>query len=293
MTQDTTLGIFTQFANLNAIEQEIVSGTWTAAKNAYVPRSNFPVGSVILAENDQGESKLFSGCNVENRFFTPTICAERNAITSAVAAGYRKILKAALVCQKYQGPGASPCGLCRQVLVEFGRDAEMFNMADSQNNVRRFMVCELLPAASATAVPFAQLPPHTKRLVKRLDALSRQSYVPYSKRPAAAIVTAANSRGSFRHFSGIADDNSSYGGSALAECVALRAARTAAFDRQVSIAVTVEAPSAFNPIEGECLQVLREFGVKTKVLLVGPDKSVVQSSVEELLPDSFGPESLA
>lgn len=288
----TTLGIFTQFAELSDLEKEIVSATWKAAENAYAPRSNFPVGSVILAENEHGERKIFSGCNVENRFFAPTICAERNAITTAVAAGYRKILKAALVCAKYQGPGASPCGLCRQVLVEFGRNADMFNMADSANNVRRFKVSELLPAAGGGAVSYADLSPNAKKLVDRLGKLAHKSYVPYSRKPAAAIVRAANKRG-FRDFVGLADDNSSYGGSASAECVALRNARSAGYDRDVTIAVTVEDNKAFNPIEGESLQVLREFGAQARIFLVGADGSVVFSSVDELLPDSFGPESLA
>jgi len=57
--------------------------------------------------------------------------------------------------------------------------------------------------------------------------------------------------------------------------------------------VNVDDQHAVNPIDGECLQVLREFGRLTKVLLVGKDLSVVRSSVAELLPDSFGPESLA
>lgn len=48
-----------------------------------------------------------------------------------------------------------------------------------------------------------------------------------------------------------------------------------------------------NPIEDECLQVLREFGLGTKVFLVGPDRSMVESSVDELLPNSFGPVALA
>jgi cytidine deaminase len=292
MMQEKTLGVFTRFEDLDPIERKLVKGTWDVAENAYVPRSKFPVGSVLLVQNDQGDKRLFSGCNVENRFFPPTICAERNAMTTAVAAGYRKLLRAALVLKNYQGPGASPCGVCRQVLVEFGCDAVMFNMADKQCNVHKFLVCDLLPAASGEKVPFEQLPGQTKRLVKRLESLRQKSYVPYSKAPHAAMFIATNGNNATRQFIGVSDDNASYGASALAETVAMRAARTAGYDRNVTLAVMVDDALAHNPIDGACLQVLREFGENAKVLLVGNDRCVVHSNVDELLPDSFGPQSL-
>lgn len=287
------LGVFTPFESLEKEEKELVLGTWDVAKHAYVPRSHFPVGAVLLAANEAGDIKTFAGCNVENHFFNPTICAERNAMTSAVAAGYTRLLKIALVIANYQGPGASPCGLCRQVLTEFGCDATVFEVWDKQNNVHKFTVRDLLPAASGTPVPHAQLSAREKRVVKRLKALLPRAYVPYSKAPHAALVVATNAGGAVRHFGGVSDDNASYGGSALAELVALRTARTAGYDRAVTLCVTVDDPTHHNPIEGECLQVLREFGLDAKVLLVGADGTAVRSSVFELLPDSFGPESLA
>lgn len=289
----STLGSFTTFTSLEPVEQQLVSGTWKVAENAYTPRSQFPVGSTILARNAQGDTKIFHGCNVENRFFAPTICAERNAATTAIAEGYREFLKVALVCKKYQGPGASPCGLCRQVLTEFGCNAVVLNMADADSNVRKFTVADLLPAATGKLTAYADMCPASKRLVTRVRGLLPKSYVPYSKQPHAAIFTAANGNGKIRHFNGVSDDNSSYGGSASAECVAMRSARTAGYVRSIMLTVTVDNPNGHNPLDGECLQVLREFGLGTKVLLVGPDKSAVESSIAELLPDSFGPESLA
>ena len=257
---------------------------------------------------------MFTGCNVENRFFPATICAERNAMTAAVAAGYRRLLQICLCCKKYQGPGASACGVCRQVLLEFGADAEMFNMADLDSNVRRFKVVDLLPAAAAVPVPFDHLPKTIQLVVRALSKLKARSYVPYSKEQRAALVVAANTEGLRRAFRGVSDDNSSYGASALAECVAMRSARTAGFTHDVMLAVTVDDPSVINPIDGECLQVLREFGAGSQILLVGNQDAtnnrsnnnnnnnrpssknsslVVHSSVDELLPDSFGPEALA
>jgi cytidine deaminase len=293
MTTEALLGSFVRFDSLEPVEQELVKGTWTAAENAYVPRSNFPVGSMILAANAEGHTKIFRGCNVENRFFAPTICAERNAVTTAIAEGYTKLLKVALVCKKYQGPGASPCGLCRQVLTEFGCDADLFGMADEHCNVRKAKIADLLPAATAPATDFAQLSPVLKRLVRRTVGLLPESYVPYSKKQHAAVFVAENSDGKTRHFAGVSDDNASYGGSASAECVAMRGARTAGYTRNVTLAVSVDDVHAHNPIDGECLQVLREFGLEAKVLLIGPNREVVEATIVELLPDSFGPQSLA
>ena len=292
MTQDKVLGVFTSFDSLTTLERELVLGTWQVAENAYVPRSSFPVGCVILAENSRGETKSFAGCNMENRFFPSTICAERTAAGAANAAGYRKFLKVALVCKNYQGPGSSSCGLCRQVLTEFGRDAIILGMADKQNNVFKFPVSDLLPPATGQIVPAAQQSAATRRLVKRVAALQAKAYVPYSKRPHAAVFVASNSHGVTRHFPGVSDDNASYGGSALADCVAMRSARTAGYDRKVTLVSTVADLHAPNPIEGECLQVLREFGLEGQILLVGPDGSVVFTSLVELLPDSFGPHSV-
>lgn len=292
-TQNKFLGTFTRFDDLSPIEKKLVKGTWLVAENAYIPRSNFPVGAVILAQNEAGKTKTFAGCNVENRFFTPTICAERNAAVAAVAAGYRKFLKIALVCKRYQGPGAICCGLCRQVVAEFGWDADVFSMADADSNVYKFKAGEMLPAAGGGEIPFGLLTASEKRLVDRLLSLVPRSYVPYSKLPQAAIFSACNENGVRKSFIGISDDNASYGGSALAACVAMRSARTAGYSQNVSLALNVPDPKAVNPVEGECLQVLREFGLEGKVLLVSNDRSVVCTNLEELLPDSFGPHSIA
>jgi len=285
----TPLGIFTKFTDLSAVEQQLVRGTWDAAEHAYVPRSDFPVGCVVLALNGAGQTAIFSGCNVENRFMPATICAERNAITSAVVAGYGKLLKIAFVCKRYQGPGAHSCGLCRQVQTEFGLDADVLAMADADSNVFKCKVADLLPAASGAAVACDALPASDRRIVKRLHALCERSHVPYTNKQRAAAFIAANHAGKRRQFPGVTDENTSYGGSALAEAVAMRTARTAGYCSEATLAVTVDDPTAPNPIDGECLQILREFEPEARVLLVGNDLSVVYTCLSELLPDSFGP----
>lgn len=288
------LGIFTNLNDLSEAEQEIVRLAWTGANNSadhhLCFKSDFPVGAGILATNDKGKSKKFCGCNVENAWFPPTICAERNAATTAALEGYKHFQIVSVLCRKY--PGGSPCGLCRQVLVQFGRDAVLLNIVDHDSNVRKALVGDLLPAANAKPVSYDDLSEGEQKLVKRLVGLKSRSHVPYSKSPRAALFIASNDKGHERIFNGVSDDNASYGGSALAEAVAMRTARTAGYSKNVTLIATIADPTAVNQIEGECLQVLREFGADAPILLVGPDKSVVKTTLEELLPDSFGPEAL-
>ena len=67
--------------------EDMIELALKASKNAYVPYSKFPVGACVLTEN----GKVYTGCNFENSSFGLTICAERNAVGSAIADGERKI----------------------------------------------------------------------------------------------------------------------------------------------------------------------------------------------------------
>lgn len=91
----------------------LVDAATRAATFAYAPYSHFPVGAAVLTTGGQ----IFTGCNVENAAFGETICAERTAVTTMVAAGFREIDTVAVVGGN--GP-CWPCGACRQVLAEFG-----------------------------------------------------------------------------------------------------------------------------------------------------------------------------
>lgn len=97
----------------------------SAALLAYAPYSKFRVGASVEAEKG-GESRRFSGCNVENASYGATMCAERVAIFSAVAADFRNFSLLALSTldsADQAGLSArSPCGLCRQVMSEFFSD---------------------------------------------------------------------------------------------------------------------------------------------------------------------------
>jgi cytidine deaminase len=92
----------------------LIEAATAVRDRAYAPYSEFAVGSALLG----ADGRIFVGCNVENASFGLTICAERNAIASAVAQGVHEF--EALVIITDTSPPASPCGACRQVLTEFG-----------------------------------------------------------------------------------------------------------------------------------------------------------------------------
>jgi len=100
---------------------KLLKAAAAAAKKAHAPYSKFHVGSALLASDD----RVFTGCNVENASYGLTICAERNAVFAAVAAGRKKFKAVAIVASGKQMP--YPCGACRQVLAEFcGPDTKVY-----------------------------------------------------------------------------------------------------------------------------------------------------------------------
>ena len=119
--------------------EELIKLAEEASKNAYVPYSKFPVGACVLTEND----KLFTGCNFENASYGLTICAERNAVGSAIAAGERKFKAIAIFSPNMQN--CTPCGACRQVLAEFQSDNGLDVITLCSDGIRVHTINELLP----------------------------------------------------------------------------------------------------------------------------------------------------
>ncbi|XP_019367437.1 PREDICTED: cytidine deaminase [Gavialis gangeticus] len=92
-----------------------------AKKEAYCPYSHFPVGAALLT----GDGKIFSGCNVENACFPLGVCAERTAIQKAISEGYRNF-RAMAIASDSEEEFIVPCGACRQVMREFGRNWDVY-----------------------------------------------------------------------------------------------------------------------------------------------------------------------
>jgi cytidine deaminase len=113
-----------------------------AAERAYVPYSHFRVGAAV-----EVDGQVFDGCNVENASYGLTVCAERVALFTTVAAGHARIARLAVSCidasPELGAGGRMPCGACRQVMAELmGLDSEV-----EVDGVGRFRVGDLLPNA--------------------------------------------------------------------------------------------------------------------------------------------------
>ena len=120
-------------------KEELLAAAKQARDKAYAPYSNFPVGAAVLAS----DGRIFSGCNVENDSLGLTICAERNAIFSMVAAGVRGIQEILVIGNTEDF--LPPCGACRQVIAEFAPPSAVVHMCNSTGSSRDAAVSELVP----------------------------------------------------------------------------------------------------------------------------------------------------
>jgi cytidine deaminase len=100
-----------------SLEDTMVDRALRARDRAYAPYSRFLVGACALVERGDGVITLVDGCNVENASYGLCICAERTAISAAVALGYRTLI--AIAVATASSPPSPPCGMCRQVIAEF------------------------------------------------------------------------------------------------------------------------------------------------------------------------------
>jgi cytidine deaminase len=122
------------------VQQSVIQAALDVRQRAYADYSKFLVGAALLA----ADGTIYTGCNVENASYGLTICAERAAVFSAVAAGQRKFDLLAIATSG----GATPCGACRQVLAEFAPDlAVLLVDVDQPHSVHETNLRELLPHA--------------------------------------------------------------------------------------------------------------------------------------------------
>jgi len=115
---------------------ELIVRALEARKRAYTPYSHYNVGAAVLT----ADGAVIEGCNVENAAYPASICAERVALTSAVAQGKRDLVAIAVVTEN----GGSPCGVCRQVMAELGPEMTVY-ISDAAGAYRATSVADLLP----------------------------------------------------------------------------------------------------------------------------------------------------
>jgi cytidine deaminase len=120
-------------------KQSLIDLAIEARRRAYVPYSNYPVGSALRTKS----GRLYTGVNVENAAYPQTMCAERIAIFKAVSEGETEFEVISVVTNN----GGSPCGGCRQVMAEFGLDTLVLLADQSGRLVKELTVRELLPEA--------------------------------------------------------------------------------------------------------------------------------------------------
>lgn len=116
---------------------QLIKKALEAREKAHVPYSKFHVGAAIEME----DGSVYTGCNIETASYSPTICAERTAIFKAVSEGQKKIKKVAVVGDSDY---TYPCGVCRQVIREFGKEAKII-VAKNEDDYREYDLEELLP----------------------------------------------------------------------------------------------------------------------------------------------------
>lgn len=119
---------------------ELIKEAKKAKEFSYSPYSRFRVGAALLTKS----GKVFTGCNIENAAYSPTNCAERTAVFKAVSEGEREFAGIAVV-----GDGEdclAPCGVCRQVLLEFCNPKEFYVlMAGSGETYKKMTLAQLMP----------------------------------------------------------------------------------------------------------------------------------------------------
>ena len=120
------------------VKQELISLAIESRQIAYAPYSNFLVGAALLTS----DGSIYTGCNVENTSYGLCICAERTAICKALSEGHQDFHAIAVAAN----PCATPCGACRQFIVEFGKQIEIIAVdANNPEHVKTWTIEDLIP----------------------------------------------------------------------------------------------------------------------------------------------------
>lgn len=127
-------------------KEELVKKAYEAQKFSYSPYSGFQVGAALLTKS----GNVYTGCNIENAAFSPTNCAERTAFFKAISEGETEFEAIAVVGNKKDAlpeerEFCMPCGVCRQVMLEFVNPEEFLIYSGKGEEIKVFTLKQLLP----------------------------------------------------------------------------------------------------------------------------------------------------
>lgn len=124
-------------------EKELCRAAITAMERSYSPYSGYRVGAALLT----ADGTVYTGCNIENASYTPTVCAERTAIFKAVSEGERQFTALAVAGGKngVLSGAFPPCGVCRQVMAEFCPSDFPVLVVTGEDTYTRYTLSDLLP----------------------------------------------------------------------------------------------------------------------------------------------------
>lgn len=123
-------------------DDELRDAAFAAMENAYAPYSKFRVGAAVRTSTGE----IVAGCNVENAAYGEALCAERVAVSAAVARGLREFDEIAIASES--DDPAPPCGSCRQTMSEFASDLKVTSYSKNGKKVT-WRLSDLLPEAFA------------------------------------------------------------------------------------------------------------------------------------------------
>lgn len=126
-------------------EKRLIELALSAREKSYCPYSGFAVGAALLCQ----DGTIYTGCNIESSAYTPTICAERTALFKAVSEGKRDFICMAVAGGHQSAdvlPITTPCGVCRQVMMEFcNPQTFLVFCASNPDNYKAYTLAQLLP----------------------------------------------------------------------------------------------------------------------------------------------------
>lgn len=118
--------------------KDLIQRALKIKKRAYAPYSNFHVACVVMTKS----GKVFEGVNIENAAYSPTLCAERNALSTAITEGEREF---SYIVVTGDSDYTYPCGVCRQFIREFADDKTRIIVAKDEDSYKIYTIEDLLP----------------------------------------------------------------------------------------------------------------------------------------------------